>query len=126
MKRVYLNTPEEVIKALKDGKVIKNRFGHKYKFLEGLIVCDNRYINNPIDCFDYNELLVEDEDPLKIEVGKWYETRDHQKVRCYFKGEEVAFFTIDNDINPLGVYINGHFTNSDAEHPLDIIGLWKD
>ena len=36
MKKVYLETPEAVIKALKDGKVVKSK-NVKYRLIDGII-----------------------------------------------------------------------------------------
>lgn len=41
MKR-YLKTPEEVIKALKEGKEIKDEKGYSYKLVDGFIVATAR------------------------------------------------------------------------------------
>lgn len=41
MKKVYLETPEAVIKALKEGKEIKDEDGYSYKLVEGFIVNTN-------------------------------------------------------------------------------------
>lgn len=35
----YLNTPEEVIKALKEGKEVKSNIGCHYKMIDGIICC---------------------------------------------------------------------------------------
>lgn len=125
MKRVYLNTIEEVIKALKEGKVVKSKFGNKYKFLEGLIVCNNKFINTSIDCSDSNTLYIEEEEPLKIEVGKFYKNKAGNIVRC-FKVEQIyCHFTIDN----YGTYItdkNGKSMQYPNDEFLDIIGPWED
>ena len=127
MKKVYLETPEAVIKALKEGKVIKDDNGYSYKLVDGFIVSTykNHFIvGDNIFNIDNHPYILEEE-PLKIEVGNWYETRDHQKARCYYKGKQYACFTIDNDCNPLSVYLNGRlYENMEAK--LDIIGPWKD
>ena len=127
MKKVYLETPEAVIKAFKDGKVIKDENGYSYKLVDGFIVSTykNHFIvGDNIFNIDNHPYILEEE-PLKIEVGKWYETRDHQKARCYYKGKETAFFSIDNDSTPIGVYLNGRLYE-DRESSFDIIGPWEE
>ena len=42
MKKVYLETPEAVIKALKAGKVIKDEDGYSYKLVDGFIVAADK------------------------------------------------------------------------------------
>ena len=126
MKKVYLETPEAVIKALKEGKEIKDQHDYSFKIVDGFIVSthyDDFYIGATIPGLE--ELYILEEEPLKIEVGKWYETRDHQKARCYYKGKEFAFLTIDNDNTPLSVYLNGRM-REDMEAKLDIIGPLED
>lgn len=127
MKKVYLETPEAVIKALKEGKVIKDDNGYSYKLVDGFIVSTykNHFIvGDNIFNIDNHPYILEEE-PLKIEVGKWYKTRDHQKARCYYSGTATAFFSIDNDSTPIGVYLNGRLYE-DRESSLDIIGPWKE
>ena len=128
MKKVYLETPEAVIKALKDGKEVFLDEGGagKVVLIDGFCVKqwnDQFNINYTINLRDKPYIL--EEEPLKIEVGKWYETRDHQKARCYYSGKATAFFSIDNDSTPIGVYLNGRLYE-DRESSLDIIGPWKE
>lgn len=126
MTKRYLETPEEVIKALKEGKDVRDENNNSFKIVDGFIVAtydDAFYIGYTISGLDKPYIL--EEEPLKIEVGKWYETRDHQKARCYYSGNATAFFSIDNDSTPIGVYLNGRLYE-DRESSLDIIGPWKE
>ena len=126
MKKVYLETPEAVIKALKDGKEVRDKYGSICKLVDGIIISklnDFFEIGKPIR--SVNKPYIFKEEPLKIEVGKWYETRDNQKARCYYLGKATAFFSIDNDSTPFGVYLNGRLYE-DRESSLDIIGPWKE
>ena len=123
--KVYLETPEAVIKALKEGKEIKDNDGHSYKIVNGFIVNTNKNYFFVGDIFSGNRPYILEEEPLKIEVGKWYETRDHQKARCYYSGKERSFFSIDNDNTPIGVDLNGRLYE-DKEASFDIIGPWEE
>lgn len=38
MKKVYLETPEAVIKALKDGKEVRDKYGSICKLVDGIII----------------------------------------------------------------------------------------
>lgn len=121
----YLETPEAVIKALKAGKVIKDEDGYSYKLVDGFIVAADKndfIVGDSI--FSVNTPYTLEKEPLKIEVGKWYETRDHQKARCYCKGETYAAFSIDNACATIVVYLNGRLYE-DSESSCDIIGTWK-
>ena len=128
MKKVYLETPEAVIKALREGKEVFLDEGGagKVVLIDGFCVKqwnDQFNINYTINLRDKPYIL--EEEPFKIEVGQWYETRGHQKARCYYKGEKYAFLSIDNDQTPLSVYLNGHICE-DMEAKFDIIGTWKE
>ena len=82
MKKVYLKTPEAVIKALKEGKVIKDDNGYSYKLVDGFIVSTykNHFIvGDNIFNIDNHPYILEEE-PLKIEVGKFYKTRNGRKA----------------------------------------------
>ena len=81
MKR-YLKTPEEVTAALKEGKVVLDRTGNKYKSINGFIVVS--YISGGwgVDPFigNHEGLYVDEPKPFKLEVGKFYKTRDGRKA----------------------------------------------
>lgn len=125
MKKVYLETPEAVIKALKEGKGVRDENNYSFKIVDGFIVAtydDDFYIGYTISSLDKPYIL--EEEPLKIEVGKWYETSGHQKARCFIVEKERCHFTIDNNChfftNKNGVYID-HETSR-----YNIIGPWED
>lgn len=128
MKKLYLETPEAVIKALKEGKVIKDDNGYSYKLVDGFIVSTykNHFIvGDNIFNIDNHPYILEEE-PLKIEVGKWYETRDHQKARCFAITAQGACysFTIDNGF-VFYTYKGGKY-GIEKECSLDIIAPWKE
>lgn len=81
MKR-YLHTPKEVTAALKEGKVVLDRTGNKYKSINGFIVVS--YISGGwgVDPFigNHEGLYVEEPKSLKLEVDKFYKTRDGRKA----------------------------------------------
>ena len=125
MKKVYLETPEDVIKALKEGKVIQDDNGYSYKLVDGFIV--STYKNNFLvgdSMFSRNRPYILEEEPLKIEVGKWYETSGHQKARCFIVEKERCHFTIDNNChfftNKNGVYVDNETSR------YNIIGPWEE
>ena len=84
MKKVYLETPEAVIRDLKEGKEVRDKYGSICKLVDGIIISklnDFFEIGKPIR--SVNKPYVLEEEPLKIEVGKWYEMRNHNVARCY-------------------------------------------
>lgn len=127
MKKVYLKTPEAVIKALKEGKEIRDKNGCLYKNIDGFIVRegegDGRYLVGDWIRIEYHPYILEEE-PFKIEVGKWYETRDNQKARCYLFDGRNWFFTIDN-YTSFGTNRHGYYMEEEV-HDFDIIGPWKE
>lgn len=132
MKKVYLKTPEEVIKALKEGKEIRDDNDCVYKIIDGFIVSEREgegeggkhgYLVGDWICMEYNPYIIEKE-PLKIKVGEWYETRDHRKARCHSVSSRHYSFTIDN-CTRFTTNKSGHYMEEEA-HVLDIIGPWKE
>ena len=127
MKKVYLETPEAVIKALKEGKVIyeENCPDYSFKLIGNIIVakCEDFFEVGAMVSTG-NKLYILEEEPLKIEVGKWYETRDHQKARCFIVEKERCHFTIDNYChfftNKNGVYLDNETSR------YNIIGPWDE
>lgn len=128
MKKVYLETPEAVIKALKEGKVVKSK-NVKYKLIDGIICSFHEEYGRKLwtvcnSICEYEKPYIDEPEPLKIEVGKWYETRDHQKARCFIVGKERCHFTIDNHCH--------FFTNKNGVHldkamsGYNIIGPWEE
>lgn len=82
MKR-YLHTPEEVVQALKEGKIVKDEYGRAFALKNGFIIQiyagEIQCINSTIylDGYKYH---IECPEPLKLEVGKFYKTRDGRKA----------------------------------------------
>lgn len=121
----YLETPEAVIKALKAGKVIKDEDGYSYKLVDGFIVAADKndfIVGDSI--FSVNTPYTLEKEPLKIEVGKWYETRDHQKARCYNVDSGVCYFTIDRSTG-FTTDTKGMYWKGQEGDDLDIIGPLK-
>lgn len=127
MKKIYLKTPETVIKALKEGKVIKDENGYSYKLVDGFIIATTENEIFVGDCIflNSNPYIVEEE-PFEIKVGEWYETRDHQKARCFRVADRACncSFTIDNGF-VFCTYKDGKY-GVEKESCLDIVGPWKE
>ena len=125
MKKVYLETPEAVIKALKDGKVIKDDNGYSYKLVDGFIVSTykNHFIvGDNIFNIDNHPYILEEE-PFKIEVGKFYKTRSGNKV--------IVLHVNKNDISgfPVSVAVVGstdtlYFVSRTGGHPNGFTSEW--
>lgn len=124
MKKVYLETPEAVIKALKEGKEIKDENCYSYKLVDGFIIATTENEIFVGDCiFLHSNPYIVEEKPFEIEVGKWYETRSRQKARCYKINDNGCCFTIDD----CGSFVtNKKGCLGKEAQSLDIIGYWED
>ena len=127
MKKVYLETPEAVIKALKEGKVVKAK-NVKYRLIDGMICSFHKEYGRTMwtvcnSISEYEKAYIDEPEPLKIEVGKWYETRDHQKARCFKINPGLCFFIIDN-VGNFNTLTNGNYYINGKTSNLDIIVTW--
>ena len=125
MKKVYLETPEAVIKALKEGKEVRDENNYSFKIVDGFIVSTDENEFFVGDIFSGNRPYILEEEPFKIKVGNWYETRDHQKVRCFKINPGLCFFTLDN-VGNFNTLINGNYYINGKISNLDIIGPWEE
>lgn len=129
MKKVYLETPEAVIKALKDGKEIKDIGDFSYKMIDGFIVSKNKdgcfWVGDSVSSID--NPYIEEKEPLKIEVGKFYKTRNGEKARCFFKYiNGGAVFAIDFCSDIFKTDAKGKCVSEfSLSSSLDIIGPWE-
>lgn len=131
--RKYLNTPEEVIKALKEGKEVMNTCW-TYKLVDGFIlytsVEDNTKwaICSTIGCGE--KLYIEEAEPLKFEVGKFYKSRNGNKSLCAFIGSEKLCYPVklvsQVNGNEFLVTLEGKYNKTNKISQNDIIGEWED
>ena len=128
MKKVYLETPEDVINALKEGKVIQDDTGYSYKLVDGFIV--NTVGNNFIvgdNVFSRNKPYILEEEPLKIEVGKFYKTRDGRKawVVSRQKSEHYPYIiAVLGKVDAYAVTKDGRVYN-DRPYAYDLVAPWE-
>ena len=127
MKKVYLETPEAVIKALKEGKEIKDQYNNSFKIVDGFIVAtydDDFYIGYPIAELDKPYIL--EEEPLKIEVGKFYKTRDGRKAWVVSRQQDEHYpyiIAILDEVDAYAVTKDGRFYD-DRPYSFDLVGQW--
>lgn len=130
MTRRYLKTPEEVTAALKEGKVVLDRTGNKYKSINGFIVVS--YISGGwgVDPFiGSNEgLYVEEPKPLKLEVGKFYKTRDGRKAWVVSRHQDEHFpyiIAVLGKVDAYAVTKDGRFYD-DRPYEFDLVAPWEE
>lgn len=124
----YLKTPEEVIDALHAGKKVYGAFSNEYRLYRGVLIgkLGEHYTINTTIC-ELEAPYIEESEPLKIEVGKFYKTRGGDKARCYCQSKQNSFFTIDGE--PDGYYVwadTGQLWRGDVTSSCDIIGPWEE
>ena len=129
MKKVYLETPEAVIKALKEGKVIKDDNGYSYKLVDGFIVSTYKnsfIVGDNIFNIDNHPYILEEE-PLKIEVGKFYKTRDGRKAWVVSRQQDEHYpyiIAILDEVDAYAVTKDGRFYD-DRPYSFDLVGQWN-
>lgn len=130
MKR-YLKTPEEVIQALKEGKTIKSEHGYAYELKDNFIIQTLlgkiRSINTTI--FFDEDYCINEPEPLELEVGKFYKTRDGRKAwitECTdLKGAFPFRVATQRECNTYVITKDGrrYFEDTDGS---DLVAPWED
>ena len=103
--------------------------GGKYKMIDGIIVfnCGNFNSINSSLSLSLNVLpYIEEPEPFKIEVGKFYKTRGGEKARCFSIDVRLAYFIVDEKLFAFSTYPAGNVFNSKAPCEYDIIGPWEE
>ena len=127
MKKVYLETSEAVIKALKDGKEVRDKYGSICKLVDGIIISklnDFFEIGKPIR--SVNKPYILEEEPLKIEVGKFYKTRDGRKAWVVSRQQDEHYpyiIAILDEVDAYAVTKDGRFYD-DRSYSFDLVGQW--
>lgn len=124
----FLNTPEEVIKVLKEGKEVKTDNTHLYKMIDGVICYfyDGEWvIGSNID--KYEELYIEEAEPLKIEVGKFYRTKGDKKAYVYYQYGNGLFRAVCDDCTySYCIDDKGEYTSYPKVDKLNLVSLWEE
>lgn len=130
MVKRFLHAPEEVTAALKEGKVVLDRTGNKYKSINGFIVVS--YISGGwgVDPFIGNQesLYVEEPKPLKLEVGKFYKTRDGRKAWVVSRHQDEHFpyiIAVLGKVDAYAVTKDGRFYD-DRPYEFDLVAPWEE
>lgn len=124
----YFDTPEEVIKALKEGKDVRSGTGCCYKMIDGVICvfgrsgwCIGTHIN------DVENPYIEEDEPLKIEVGKFYRTKGNKKAYVYFDYGNRLFRAVCNGYtNSYCIDDKGEYVNYPKVDKLNLVSPWEE
>lgn len=133
----YLKTPEEVIDALEAGKVIHHSKDNRTFLMNRKYIvrqCSSGvvYFGAQIEMDGYPYIEVEDPKPeIKLEVGKFYKTRDGRKMFCYCKQKEsdapfrcVSVGTCDT--NSYSFREDGNYLGNGVPSYFDIVSEWEE
>lgn len=130
--KTYLKdlTPEEIIKRLKNGEVIKIENSVEYIEMIGGIIC---YHSNDGDVIvgasifkNQGNRYFETEEPLTFEEGKFYKTREGKKAyisritTTYFYGIITGKTSLDT------WNLKGMHWYDKSPHKNDLISKWED
>lgn len=126
----YLNelTAQEVIEKLKAGETLQNTNNQRLEYIDGFLIGykDNDWFLYPsLSSTKLNLFYFERPEPeLKIEIGKFYATRDGKKAYVFSKNSEDKYCVA---IEGEGVYtvFEGGYYSEESETDGDLISLWE-
>lgn len=124
---------KDFLECIKAGKKVTGNDGKWLYYFENGYICNKNkdgfvWYNTGVDTEDLSRMEVEEQEPLKIEAGKFYKTRKGEKAYCFrFETEtdltnSIYSYVIDNR----GIIT----TNSEGKHysdkNYDIVGCWEE
>lgn len=125
----------DFMECIKAGKKVTDVIFNRSYFLQNGYICykdedDYEQYNAYIDSYELQQMEVEEQEPLKIEVGKFYKTRDGKKAYCFYKEEANRTypnqFVIDGKSGYETCTDGGLLFKYEENHRDDIIGYWED
>ncbi len=133
MTKRYLNTPEEVVQALQAGKKVQTDY-MEYWFSKGVFFSLNK--KDGYVCINSNLLFVpcmyvDEHEPFKLEVGKFYKTREGLKVitLCIDKNNTNVFpvrvAVVDSQYASYHVKETGEYSNC-VNSKWDLVAPWEE
>lgn len=130
--KTYLKdlTPEEIIKRLKNGEIVKIEDSKEYfKMIDGIVCRFYDYGDVGIGCSifkDPNDVYFETEEPLTFEQGKFYKTREGKKAYISRITTTYIYGIITEKTVGEVWYLNGMHWNNGDKHKNDLISKWED
>ena len=107
--------PEEVIRRLKQGEILKNSGGDTIEMVDGVFVKRigrDWAVGYLVWNTDY--YYFEDPDPeLELEIGRFYRTRADKKAFVFSKNAEGKYCVVVENEMPYSVYVGGCFSNEE-------------
>lgn len=130
MTKRYLKTPEEVIDALQAGKKIEAG-DFEYRLVGEVIIAINKTDKSwAVNAGIYSDDIpfIDEPEPLKLEVGKFYKTRNGKKAFVFAKITNYSYpfyVATVGELNAHSVNAEGRQTNSEPL-PLDLVSPWEE
>lgn len=131
MKKTYLNTltPEEIIKRLKNGEIVKRKTVHDneiiYKMIDGIIVREDEGCTTLNSFIAIDDQYFEEKRPFMITKTGVYKTRDGRKAYvCNIDDNGDCTFVIEGESRLY--YSTKQGSTSDQETEMDIVSEWED
>ena len=133
MTKRYLKTPEEVVDALKAGKKIEAG-DFEYRLVGEVLIAINKTDKSwAVNAGVYSDDIpfIDEPEPLKLEVGKFYKTREGLKVitLCIDKNNTNCFpvrvAVVDSQYASYHVKETGEYANC-SNSVWDIVAPWEE
>lgn len=134
MKKTYLNTltPEEIIKRMKNGEVVKCRSDNFiFKMIDGVIVLidkEDMIINDSMVIDKKDDYYFEEKGQFEITETGVYKTRDGRKAYVYeIEDDPEILYPVMFIADKLEIHVskNGRYSLLN-ETVLDIVSKWED
>lgn len=130
MTKRYLKTPEEMIDALQAGKKIEAG-DFEYRLVGEVIIAINKtdksWAVNP-GIYSDDIPFIDEPEPLKLEVGKFYKTRDGRKALVVSRHQDEHFpyvIAVLGKVDAYAVTKDGRFYD-DRPYAYDLVAPWEE
>lgn len=125
--RVKINNIDEFCEALKAGYLLRSEdvYIQLKENMFYFLAEELGNVSDPVHIFQY-----EKPEPLKLEVGKFYKTRDGRKAFVYTRTEDAAYpcWVVLVNSSEGGTYcctVDGQYTTNE-EHNKDLVAPWEE
>ena len=134
MTKRYLKTPEEVIDALQAGKKIEAG-DFEYRLVGEVLIANNKNDKSwAVNAGIYSDDIpfIDEPEPLKLEVGKFYRTRGGKKAivlgieQNNEDGVPVHIALMDAHTASFYVATSGNYKSSGRKDDNDLVAPWEE
>lgn len=130
MTKRYLKTPEEVIDALQAGKKIEAG-DFEYRLVGEVIIAINKTDKSwAVNAGIYSDDIpfIDEPDPFKLEVGKFYRTRDGRKawIIAYQQGKHYPYIVAVLGLADVCAVLGNGCYFDDKNCGKDLVAPWEE